>query len=150
MSQQIVDRFTTDIWPAIVGRNHFDGQNSPKDNRFHSVLDPNVNQTNGDYGRLMDAVEKLGQIRLTREQNSNNEGLNLNRVKLDAITPAEPTIATLTVCYTYTHVWDDYVNGQDNLREQAASEVNIELNKAPGTATWMLHKVFGDRVVPAC
>lgn len=151
MRQQILDRFTADIWPAIAARNH-DVQAISVGEHFARIIDPTLAEARGDFGPIQDTVLKLGQKQadpVTGQANW-NDGLHFSHAEVTAVTHAESAIASLTVCYTYTHRWNENTAGRNDLSEPAASQMTAELSKSSSNGDWFLHKIADDHVVPAC
>ncbi|ULP48036.1 hypothetical protein [Mycolicibacter virginiensis] len=135
--QQIIERFTNDIWPAVEGYRYV-GQGSPESKRFWSVLEPGegngVHRTGMDLGVVMGADQVPisfpgGPLRLANT----------------AVTSINPTDATVVACYTYTSVPRSAPTAPG---VSAASEATFQLTNVDGS--WYLHSITDDNVVPGC
>ncbi|ULP48035.1 hypothetical protein [Mycolicibacter virginiensis] len=144
-NQQITDRFTTVIWPAIAAYNENRNQGAPPSQQYHAVVDPTDSSATA-YGPLRDAVWGLGragEYESATQTTHGNDGLTLGHVDVQSV---QGDTATLNVCYTYTHWW--YVNIADTQRATAASEATVGLVNVDHT--WYLHSITDDHVVPGC
>ena len=147
-TQQILARYTQEIWPAISAYNADHSQGGPAYTALGAVIDPAVTDPAGpnDLGPLLAAARSLGQQGTydpTTKTSHSNDGLHLADVAVGAVSG---TSATLQVCYTYTHFW--YVNVANTEQAPAASAATVEL--ASRDNTWYLHAITGDHVVPGC
>lgn len=149
--QQIIDRFTDDIWPAVEGY-RAPAQGSPQNKRWSSIIDPELRSATltvaelNTYTALRSAGQSLGQNRYdssTRTTHYPDGGLSLANVEVQAV---HDNAAELDICYTYTHAW--YVNIADVQRSPAASEATIGLVNVD--STWYLRSITDDHVVPGC
>lgn len=149
--QQIIDRFTDEIWPAVEGY-RAPAQGSPQNRRWSSVIDPKLRSASGTvddlnaYTALRGAGRELGQAgydRNTQTTHYPDGGLILANVEVHSV---NDNVAELDICYTYTHAW--YVNVADTQRAPAASEATVGLVNVDNT--WYLHSITNDHVVPNC
>ena len=146
--QQILDRFTQDIWPATSAYNAEQNQGGPAYTAFGAVIDPAVTDPAGpnDLGPLMQAARSLGRQGTydpATRYSHGNDGLHLADV---AVTGVPGTTATLQVCYTYTHYW--YVDVANTQQAPGASEATVELSGQGDT--WYLRSITDDHVVDGC
>ncbi|MGB0971764.1 MAG: hypothetical protein ACPGVG_12490 [Mycobacterium sp.] len=150
--QQIVERYTTAIWPATSAYNADHSQGGSASKQFHAVIEPILTSSGGGieaasaYSALREAAQKLGRMNEydTQTQTSHyNDGLHMKNVR---VTSVNGNTATLMVCYTYTDFW--YVNIQDTQHSAAASEATAQLVKVDNT--WYLRAITNDHVVPDC
>lgn len=134
--QQIIARFTNDIWPAVEGYRLY-AQGSPESKRFWSVVEPGeastVHAAGIDLGVVMGADNvpitfRVGPLRLAHT----------------TVTSIDATDATVVACYTYTSVPH---NHPADPGAAAASEATFALHK---TDDWYLHSITDDHVVPGC
>lgn len=144
VNQQILDRFSHDIWPAMSAYNADNSQAGPAAKQFFALVDPNL--AGEQWSGLRSAAQKLGrqgEYDAQDQTTHSNDGLKLGPVDVQSVNG--PT-ATLNVCYTYTHSW--YVNADNISHAPGASEVNIQLANAKNG--WYLHGVTDDHTVPSC
>ncbi|ULP45912.1 hypothetical protein [Mycolicibacter virginiensis] len=146
--QQIINRLTNDIWPAVSLYNLQPSQSSPGAEQFRAVIDPNLRSgdTGAAYTDLRSAARQLGrqgeydpQARTTH----GNDGMTVAHAQVQS---AHDHAAVLNVCYTYTHWW--YENIADTQRAPGASEATLGLVNVDNT--WYLHSISDDHVVPGC
>lgn len=135
-TDEVIDRFTRDIWPAVEGY-RYHGQGSPESKRFWSIVEPDqsvaVHRAGIDLGVVMGADQVPisfpgGPLRLANT----------------AVTSISPTDATIVACYTYTSVPR---SAPTDPGVPAASEATFGLRK---TDAWYLHSITDDHVVPGC
>ena len=144
--QQIIASFTATIWPAIAAYHNSQTQTSPGSVALSRVIDPELR--GDERGALRAAAGGLGRNSpsdydsATRTSHS-SLGLQLGGV---TVTSADSHTATLDVCYTYTHFWDQQVNNTQ--QAPGASQALVGLTNADGT--WTLHNITDDHVVPGC
>jgi hypothetical protein len=134
--QQIINRLTHDIWPAVSLYNGDPAQRSL--GQLSAITDPTVS--------LADAVQKLGQQGQYDPQTKTihyNDGLTVAHAEVQEV---QGNTATLDVCYTYTHYW--YVNVEDTQHAPGASDATVQLVDVNNT--WYLHSITNDHVVPNC
>ncbi|WP_157929675.1 hypothetical protein [Mycobacteroides abscessus] len=146
--QQITDRYTKEIWPAIADYNDNHSQGSAPYKKFGSIMDPSLlgPDSTGGMLPLMEAAQRLGQqgVYDQQTQTSNyNDGLHLGNVDAVAI---NGNTATLNVCYTYTHFW--YVNSDNTQSRAAVSEATMQLVSVNNA--WYLHAITDDHFVSGC
>ena len=139
-TDDIIARFTDDIWPAINNYNRHPGQgNYPKVataySQFWDILDKEL--TTDEWKQATAAASNLAGV----------NGDDINAIRLSDLLPAQvrvtalnPPDATLRVCYTYTV--------DEKHPHPAASEVTVGLALVDNT--WYLHSVTDDHVVPGC
>lgn len=141
-NQQIINRLTHDIWPAVSAYNGQPTQGSAGAQQFHAIVDPNT----GGAGNLRDVVQKLGQQGQYDPQTRTthmNDGLTVAHAEVQA---TQGDTATLDVCYTYTHSW--YVNIENTQHGPGASQATVQLVNVNNT--WYLNDITDDHVVPSC
>lgn len=146
--QQIINRLTNDIWPAVSAYNLQPTQVSLGAEQFRAIVDPNLRSTDGRdaYNTLRDGVQKLGQqgeYDAQTQTNHSNDGMTVAHADVQL---AQGNSATLSVCYTYTHSWFVYI--QDTQHAPGASEATVELVNV--NDTWYLHSITKDHVVSSC
>ncbi|WP_105294549.1 hypothetical protein [Mycolicibacter virginiensis] len=146
--QQTVNRLTNDIWPAVSLYNLQPSQSSPGAVQFSAVIDPHLRSGDAGaaYTELRSVARQLGrqgeydpQTRTTH----GNDGMTVAHVDVQSV---HNDVATLNVCYTYTHSW--YENIADTQRGPGASEATVGLVNVDNT--WYLHSITDDHVVPGC
>jgi hypothetical protein len=143
--QQIINRLTHDIWPAVSKFNGQPTQESAGAQQFHAIIDPNMRAT-GSYMELREAIKTLGQQGQYDPQTQtthSNDGLAVAHAAVQSV---QGDIATLDVCYTYTHYW--YVNVENMQHAPGASDAAVQL--ANVNNTWYLRGITNDHVVPSC
>lgn len=143
-SQQIVDRFTHAIWPAVAAYNAEHNQGGQSYQSFTMILATGLDPDR--YNALREAAQKLGQhtgYDAATQTTHSNDGLHLGTA---SVLKHQPDIAAVDACYTYTHYW--YINAEDTHHAPAASEATFGLSNQDGT--WMLSSISDDRVVPSC
>jgi hypothetical protein len=141
-NQQIINRLTRDIWPAVSLYNSQPTQGSEGAQKFHAIVAPDTGGADG----LRDAVQSLGQQRQYDAQTQtthSNDGLTVAHADVQA---SQGNTATLDVCYTYTHFW--YVNVQDMQHAPGASQATVQLVNVNNI--WYLNDITNDHVVPSC
>jgi hypothetical protein len=142
--QQIIDRYTRDIWPATSAYNAEHNQGSPTSQRFIALFNPHLNSDQ--WSALRDAAQKLGRMGEYDDATQTthyNDGLHLGGVTVQNV---EGDTATLDVCYTYTHSW--YVNIENTQHAPGASQATVQLVNVNNT--WYLNDITDDHVVPSC
>jgi hypothetical protein len=142
--QQILDRYTHDIWPATSAYNANNAQAGNAAHQFFAAFDPNL--TTDQFNSLRDTAQGLGRQGEYDAQDQTthyNGGLYLGHVNVQA---ADNGAATLNVCYTYDHSW--YVDVADTQHAPGASEATVALINVNNT--WYLHAITDDHVVPSC
>jgi hypothetical protein len=138
--QQIINRLTRDIWPAVSTLNGAAMQSSL--GQFYAIVDPRT----GDAQKVRETVEKLGQQGRYDPQTQTthmNDGLTVAHAEIRAV---RDNTATLDVCYTYTHSW--YRNIENTQHAPGASQAIVEL--ANVNNAWYLKDITDDHVVPSC
>ena len=144
MRQQIIDRYTHDIWPAVSAYNADHSQAGPAAKQFFAVVEPNL--VGDQFNALRNAAQGLGrqgEIDAKDQTHHSNDGLTLGPVDVQSSNDAT---ATLNVCYTYNHTW--YTNADNISHAPGASEATVQLVNANNT--WYLHGITNDHVVPSC
>lgn len=143
--QEVLRRFTHDIWPAVVAYNgEGPSQGGPGYKRWVSITSQGMD-TNA-WNSLRNAVQHLGVVR----DGDDKQGPVMASGALQAadtqVTALDPQNATVRVCYTYTAVSypSDVAHPQ---YAPAASEADFHLRK---TDNWYLHSITNDHVVPGC
>ncbi|WP_046317082.1 hypothetical protein [Mycobacterium sp. UM_Kg1] len=123
-------------------------QSSPGAEQFRAVIDPSLRSgdTGAAYTDLRSAARQLGrqgehdpQTRTTL----GNDGMSVADAEVQSV---HNDVATLNVCYTYTHWW--YENIVDTQRAPGASEATVGLVNVDNT--WYLHSITNDHVVRGC
>jgi len=147
-NQQIVNRLTNDIWPAVSAYNLQPTQVSSGAKQFQAIMDPGLRSADAGaaYDALREAAKKLGRQAEYDPQTKtthSNDGLTIAHADVQSV---QNDTATLNVCYTYTHSW--YVNISDTQHAPGASEATVELVDV--NDTWYLHGITDDHVVPGC
>jgi hypothetical protein len=141
--QAVLQRFTTDIWPAVEGYNAHPSQGGPEYARYLTVIDKNLGTAQWDA--LRTGVHHLGVVRDADETQGGSErdgsGLRLADTKVTVLNP--PTVA-LQVCYTFTAL---SYQGDQPVHTPTTSAVHFELHKADN---WYLTAITNDHVVPNC
>ncbi|WP_131822412.1 hypothetical protein [Mycobacteroides chelonae] len=138
---EVVARFSGDIWPAINGFNQAPFQGNAASGRLSTMIDKDLDAPA--WSRVRAGVQGLAH---TGPDRAADGDLTPASVAVTAVTQADPRIATLQVCYTYTLA----IVSNDppaTKREPGASEVTIELRQADA---WYLHALTNDHVVPSC
>jgi hypothetical protein len=140
--QQIVDRFTADIWPAMVGYGTAPDQGSPASVALDNVIDPGLDP--GARTSLLDAVLDLNIVQVA---DTTHDQISTENVQLGSASVNTETVtgASLDVCYTYTAL--AYGTSSQPQRSPGASHMTVTLNK---TDTWFLHSITNDHVTPSC
>jgi hypothetical protein len=143
--QEVLQRFTNDIWPAVVAYNgEGPSQGGPGNKRWAAITDQGINPDA--WNALRDTVHHLGVV----SDGDNTHGPVTASDALRAVdthmSALDPPNATLQVCYTYTAVSypSDAAHPQYS---PAASEADFHLHK---TDNWYLNAITNDRVVPGC
>lgn len=142
--QQIIDRYTHDIWPAMSAYNADHAQAGSAAQQFAAVTEPSLPADQ--FNALRKAAQGLGRQGEydAQDQTSHyNDGLTLGHVDVQS---AQADDATLVVCYTYEHY--SYVDVSDTRHVAAASEVSVKLKNV--VDTWYLAGIDDDRPVPNC
>ena len=142
--QQITGGFTGTIWPAITAYHNSQTQTSPGSVALGQVTDPQLRGQ--DWAALRTAAGALGrngEYDSATQTSHQSMGLQLGGVTVNA---AAGGTASLDVCYTYTHFWDQQVNNTQ--QAPGASQALVGLTNADGT--WTLHNITDDHVVPGC
>lgn len=144
-NQQIVNRLTDDIWPAVSLYNLQPSQSSLGAEQFNAVIDPHLRsgEPGAAYTDLRTAARQLGrqgehdpQARTTH----GNDGMTVAHAEVQSVHNAT---ATLNVCYTYTHSW--YEDIADTQRAPGASETTVRLVNVDNT--WYLQSITNDHLV---
>ena len=142
--QQIIDRYTHDIWPAMSAYNADHAQAGPAAKQFSAVVEPNLG---GDqFNALRSAAQGLGrqgEYDAADHTSHSNDGLTLGTVNVQSV---KDGAAALNVCYTYNHSW--YVNADNINHAPGASEATVHLVDVANT--WYLQGITGDHTVPSC
>jgi hypothetical protein len=142
--QQIVDRYTHDIWPATSAYNADHSQGGPAAKQFFAVTDPGLEGDN--FNALRDAAQRLGrqgEIDSQDQTHHSNDGLTLGTVDVQSI---RDNAAELNVCYTYNHTW--YTNAQNVQHAPGASAATMHLVNVNNN--WYLNSIAADHPVPNC
>lgn len=142
--QQIIDRYTHDIWPAISAYNADHSQGGPAAKQFFALVEPNL--ATESWGQLRTAAQGLGRQGEYDAQDHtthSNDGLTLGTVDVQS---ADHSTATLSVCYTYNHSW--YVDADHINRAPGASDATFQLVNVNNT--WFLRGISNDHVVAGC
>lgn len=145
--QEVIRRFTQDIWPAVTAYNRSPDQGNPGGpnlayEQYLTIIDKSL--TEGAWDRLRDAVQHLGVVRDFDDPQGGSArtgGLRLDDVRVTALNP--PTV-TLQACYTFTAL---SYQGRQPIRTPTAMESTFDLRK---TDNWYLHSITNDHVVPVC
>ncbi|MBE5462043.1 hypothetical protein [Mycobacteroides abscessus] len=140
----VIPRFTNDIWPAVVACNGACDQGGARHAKFTKIVVPGLDADH--YGRLRDAVQKLGTV---QEADQSQGGIYRDdelRLADTALTALDPPSAVLQVCYSFTARSNPAGSQQPKL-EPATSEATVELRK---TDNWYLYSITNDHVVPGC
>jgi hypothetical protein len=143
--QQIINRLTHDIWPAVSKFNGQPTQESAGAEQFHAIVDPNMRAT-GSYMELRESIKGLGQQGQYDPQTQtthSNDGLTVARADVQSV---QGDAATLDVCYTYTHNW--YIDIRNTQHAPGASDATVQLVNVDNT--WYLRSITNDHVVPGC
>jgi hypothetical protein len=144
MNQQIIDRYTHDIWPAMSAYNADHAQAGPAAKQFFAVVEPNL--VGDQFNALRSAAQGLGRQGEydARDQTSHsNDGLTLVTVDVQSV---KDGAAALNVCYTYDQTW--YVNADNINHAPGASAATVHLVSVNNT--WYLHGITNDHTVPSC
>ncbi|HEY1842188.1 MAG TPA: hypothetical protein VGG53_18565 [Mycobacterium sp.] len=144
MNQQIIDRYTHDIWPAMSAYNADHAQAGPAAKQFFAVVGPNL--AGDQFNELRSAAQGLGrqgEYDAADQTSHSNDGLTLGTVDVQSVNGGT---AALNVCYTYSHSW--YVNIQNTQHAPGASEATVHLVNVNNT--WYLHGITDDHTVPSC
>jgi hypothetical protein len=144
VNQQIIDRYTHDIWPVMSAYNADHAQAGNAAKQFFAVVDPNL--VGDQFGTLRSAAQSMGRQGEYDAQDQTthyNDGLTLGTVNVQSVNDGA---AALNVCYTYTHFW--YVNADNTNHAPAASQITVQL--ANLNNNWYLHGITNDHVVPSC
>lgn len=144
VNQQIIDRYTHDIWPAMSAYNADHAQAGNAAKQFFAVVDPNL--AGGQFNTLRSAAQGMGRQGEYDAQDKTshyNDGLTLGTVDVQSVNDGA---AALNVCYTYNHFW--YVTADNTNHAPAASQITIQLLNVNNN--WYLHGISNDHVVPSC
>lgn len=147
-NEQIINRLTRDIWPAVSAYNGAPTQASAGAKQFHTIIDPSLKSADAEsaYNALRDTAQKLGrqgEYDAQDQTSHSNDGLVLSHADVQSV---QDNIATLKVCYTYNHTW--YHEIQDTQHEPGASEATVQLVNVNNA--WYLHSITNDHVVAGC
>jgi hypothetical protein len=143
--QEILQRFTHDIWPAVVAYNgEGPSQGGPGNKRWAAITDQGI--TTDAWNALRDAVPHLSVVSdgdNTHGPVTASDALRANDTHVSAL---DPPNATVQVCYTFTAVSypSDAAHPQYS---PAASEADFHLHK---TDNWYLNAITNDRAVSGC
>ena len=144
VNQQIIDRYTHDIWPAISAYNADHSQGGPAAKQFSAVIEPNPGADQ--FNALRSAAQGLGRQGDydAQDQTSHyNDGLKLGTVDVQSVNDGA---AAVNACYTYVHSWS--VKADNTTHAAAASQTSVQL--AHVNNNWYLHGITNDHVVPSC
>jgi hypothetical protein len=142
--QQIIDRYTHDIWPAMSAYNADHSQGGPAAKQFFALVEPNLAVE--PWSQLRSAAQGLGrqgEYDAQDQTTHSNDGLTLGTVDVQS---ADHSTATLNVCYTYTHSW--YVNADNMNHAPGASDATVQLVNVNNN--WFLRGISNDHVVAGC
>lgn len=147
-TQQIVNRLTNDIWPAVSAYNGQPTQSSAGAQQFNAIMDPALQSGDAGegYGALRDAAKALGRQGQHDPQTQTthyNNGLAVAHAEVQTV---QGQSAILNVCYTYTHFW--YVNVENTQHAPGASDATVQLVNV--NDTWYLRGISNDHVVDGC
>jgi hypothetical protein len=143
--QEVLQRFTNDIWPAVVAYSgEGPSQGGPGNKRWSAITDHGLNADA--WNALRDAVHHLGVV----SEGDNTHGPVTASDALRAVdthvSALDPPTVTVQVCYTYTAV--SYPSDAAHPQyAPAASEADFHLHK---TDNWYLNAITNDHVVPGC
>lgn len=143
--QEVIQRFTQDIWPAVVAYNQEGpSEGGPGYKQYLTVIDKDIDTSS--WGRLRDAVQHLGNVSPIDEPQVGGARADTLHLADTVVTALNSPTAALQACYTYTAVSypSDIAHPQ---YAPAASEANFELHK---TDNWYLRAITNDHVVPNC
>jgi hypothetical protein len=144
VNQQIIDRYTHDIWPAMKAYNADHAQAGNAAKQFFALVDPNL--VGDQFAAVRSAAQGMGRQGEydARDQTSHyNDGLTLGTVDVQSVTGGA---ATLNVCYTYNHFW--YVTADNTQRAPAASLITVQLSNVNNN--WYVHGLADDHTVRSC
>lgn len=144
VNQQIIDRYTHDIWPAMSAYNADHSQGGPAAKQFFAVTDPSL--TGDNFNALRSAAQLMGrqgEIEGPDQVHHSNDGLTLGTVDVQAVRDGA---AELNVCYTYNHTW--YTSADDIKHAPGASDATVQLVNVNNT--WFLRGISNDHVVTGC
>jgi hypothetical protein len=143
--QEVLQRFTNDIWPAVVAYSgEGPSQGGPGYKQWVAITDQSMNADAWDA--LRDAVQHLGVVRDGDDTHGPVGASDPLHAADSRVTALNPQDATVQVCYTYTAVSfpSDAAHPQ---YAPAASEADFHLHK---TDNWYLDAITNDHVVPGC
>lgn len=144
-NREVLQRFTNDIWPAVVAYSgEGPSQGGPGNKRWSAITDPTLNLDA--WNALRDATHHLGVVSdgdATHGPVAASDALHASNAHVTALNPPD---ATIQVCYTYTAV--SYPSDAAHPEySPAASEADFHLHK---TDNWYLHAITGVHTVPGC
>ena len=144
VNQQIIDRYTHDIWPAMSAYNADHAQAGKAAKQFFAVADPNLVGDQVDTLRsAAQGMGRQGEYDAQDQTSHYNDGLTLRTVDVQSV---KEGAAALNVCYTYNHFW--YVNADNTKHAAAASQITVRLVNVNNN--WYLHGITNDHTVPSC
>lgn len=144
----ILDRFTRDIWPAVVA---FNADAEPIHKPYATLGTFMADNAFEHRIRLYEAAADLGyppeNDRGGSETMSGNDGLHLRTVDVQKV---QRENVNVDVCYTYTHYWSVRRQGTlgDSQHAPGTSEVAFGLYNRGDM--WMLNSIINDHVVASC
>jgi hypothetical protein len=143
--QEVLQRFTADIWPAVVAYNgEGPSQGGPGNKRWAAITDQGINPDA--WNALRDTVHHLGVVSDGDNTHGPVTASDALRAVDTHVSALDPPNATLQVCYTFTAV--SYASDAAHPQySPAASEADFHLHK---TDDWYLNAITNDRVVPGC
>lgn len=143
----VIQRFTHDIWPAVVAYNLHRTQNGPENRQYLTIIDHGLGLDA--WTGLRAAVQRLGTVTAPDDTQGGvvrdpQQGLHLADVHVTARTAAD---STLHVCFTFTAM-SDAVAPEQPILVPTSAEVTVELRY--DTDDWHLHAMTDEHVVPSC
>jgi hypothetical protein len=143
--QEVLQRFTRDIWPPVVAYNgEGPSQGGPGNKRWAAITDQGI--STDAWNTLRDNVHHLGVVSDADNTHGSVTASDALRAIDTHVSALDPPNATVQVCYTFTAVSypSDAAHPQYS---PAASEADFHVHK---TDNWYLNAITNDHVVPGC